>query len=222
VTLSVVIPTLNEADRVAGCIGSAAEAGVEVLVVDGGSQDGTPDRARAAGALVIPAPAGRARQLAVGAREAHGDTVLFLHADTTLPRGWSQAVRGALDDPRVVGGAFRFRFDERSPALRVIEWGARLRGALLRLPYGDQGLFLRRAVLEEMGGVPQAPIMEDLDLVRAMRRRGRVALLRLPATTSARVYRARGTWRTWLRNLLAAVAWGLGFERERIAAWYRR
>ena len=105
------------------------------------------------------------------------------------------SVRAALADPRVVGGAFRLRFESRSPALRLIEWGARLRVALWRLPYGDQALFVRRSVLEELGGVPQAPIMEDLDLVRSLQRRGRIACLPLAVTTSARRYRAHGTLR---------------------------
>ena len=99
----------------------------------------------------------------------------------------------ALADPGVVGGAFRLRFEPRPLALRLVEWGTRLRVALLRMPYGDQALFVRRAVLESLGGVPQAPILEDLDLVRALKRRGRIACLSLPVTTSARRYRsARG------------------------------
>jgi len=131
-------------------------------------------------------------------------------------------VRAALRDPDCVGGAFRFRFDERTPALRFVEWGARLRGALLTLPYGDQALFVRRATLEAIGGVPQVPVMEDLDLVREMKRRGRVVLLELEAVTSARRYRARGALRTWLRHSAAAAAWALGVDRARVAAWVRR
>jgi rSAM/selenodomain-associated transferase 2 len=197
VKLSVVIPTLNEADRIAESVASAASDAVEVLVVDGGSHDGTPERARTAGATVLDAAPGRARQLGVGASATRGDVILFLHADTKLPPGWDAAVRGAVADDAVVGGAFRFRFDARGPLLRVIEWGAWLRVRLFGLPYGDQALFVPRSTLEAMGGVPQAPIMEDLDLVREM-------------------------MRTMGRNWLAAVAWLVGLERERIAAWYRR
>ena len=131
-------------------------------------------------------------------------------------------MRSALADPGVVGGAFRLRFEARSPALRLIEWGTRLRVALLRMPYGDQALFARRAVLESLGGIPQVEIMEDLDLVRALKRRGRIACLALPATTSARRYRAGGALRTMLRNWAAVLGWWLGLPRERIAAWVRR
>jgi hypothetical protein len=130
-------------------------------------------------------------------------------------------VRGALADPGVVGGAFRLRFDEAGLGLRFVEWGARLRVALFRLPYGDQALFVRRGVLEAIGGVPQVPIMEDLDLVREMRRRGRLVLLALPVATSPRRYRERGLWRTTARNSLAALAWALHVDRARVAAWYR-
>lgn len=217
-----VIPALDEEGQIAGAIESATAPGVEILVVDGGSSDATAECARAAGAAVVASPPGRARQLGVGARESRGRIIVFLHADTRLPEGFSGEVRRALADPRVAGGAFRLRFDERGPALRCVEWGARTRAALFRLPYGDQALFVRRDVLEAIGGVPQVPVMEDLDLVAALRRRGRLALLDRPAVSSARRYRARGVWRTVLVHGLAALGWRLGVDRERLAAWLRR
>ena len=222
VTLSVVIPALDEADQIAAAIDSARAPGVEVLVVDGGSADATRERALAAGARVVGGPLGRAAQLAAGVDATHGDAIVFLHADTRLPPGWDSAVRSALRDARTIGGAFRFRFDQRSWALRFIEWGAQLRVAIFGFPYGDQALFVRRQTLEEVGGVPQVPIMEDLDLVRAMRRCGRLARLDQHATTSARRYRAGGALRTMLRNWLAVAAWLLGIDRSRIADWYAR
>jgi len=222
VKLSVVIPALDEADRIAGAVASVAAGADEIFVVDGGSSDGTLERVRTAGAQVLPSSPGRARQLGVGAEAASGDVVLFLHADTRLAEGWDRAVRRALVDPGVAGGAFRFRLDDRSLRLRWLEWGTWLRVALLSLPYGDQALFVRRGVLDAIGGVPQVPIMEDLDLVMQMRRHGRLARLSLPATTSARRYREAGALRTALRHLVAASAWALGRDRERIAAWVRR
>lgn len=222
VKIAVVIPTLNEAEQIVGAIASATAPDVEVLVVDGGSVDGTRERAAAAGARVSTSLAGRARQLAVGVRETRSDAIVFLHADTRLPPGFAPAICASLADPRVVVGAFRFRFDENRFGLRLVEWGARLRAAVLRLPYGDQVLFVRRATLEAIGGVPQTPIMEDLDLVQALRRSGRLSLLSLPATTSARRYRRAGVLRTVFRNLAAAVAWRLHIDRERVSAWYRR
>jgi len=243
----VVIPAVDEEDAIEAAIASArgscvssrareaprggsssdpvAEVALdpkEVIVVDGGSRDRTAERARAAGARVLAAPRGRARQLEAGWRASGADVVLFLHADTLLPAGWSTAVQSALADPRVAGGAFALRFDRRSFALRIIEWGARLRVALLGLPYGDQALFVRRDALEAVGGVPPVPILEDVDLVRALRRRGRLAMLALPVTSSARRYQRGGVARTWWRNALALAAWRLGVDRERLAAWYAR
>jgi rSAM/selenodomain-associated transferase 2 len=222
VRLSVVIPALDEAEGIAEAVASARAPDVEVLVVDGGSSDGTVERAAAAGARVLRAARGRARQLDAGARAASGDALLFLHADTRLPAGWAEAVRAALADPRAVGGAFRLRFDRRTRALRLIERTARLRARWLGLPYGDQALFVRRAALDAVGGVPQVPILEDLDLVRALKRRGRLALLPLDAVTSARRHLAKGPLRTSLRHLAIALAGLLGVDRARVAAWARR
>jgi len=227
VPVSVVIPALDEADRIGAAVASAREPGVEVLVVDGGSRDATGARARAAGARVVASPAGRARQLATGVEAATGEILVFLHADSRLPAGFAAAVEGALSDPSVAGGAFRFRFEREADgrlaaALRVVEWGARLRVALFALPYGDQGLFCRRVTLAAAGGIPQVPIMEDLDLVRAWKRIGRVVTLALAVETSPRRYQGRGPLRTMLRNWGAALAFCAGADRVRVAAWYRR
>lgn len=195
---------------------------IEVVVVDGGSRDATAARARAAGARVLTAAGGRAPQLDAGWRASRGDAVLFLHADSRLPEGWAAAVCAALADPQVAVGAFQLRFDPCPPALAVIEWGARRRARWFGLPYGDQALFARRADLEAIGGIPTVPIFEDLDLVRALRRRGRLALLPLDVATSSRRYLRRGVLRTWARHALALGAWRLGLDRGRVAAWVRR
>jgi rSAM/selenodomain-associated transferase 2 len=231
VKLSVVIPALDEAERIETAIRGAFDApfdappmdeNLEVIVVDGGSSDATARIAAAAGARVLVCERGRARQLAAGVRASSGEVVLLLHADTRLPRGWRTAVRDALRDERVVGGAFRLRFDERSPVFRFIEWGARWRVRLWRIPYGDQALFVRRRALDAIGGIPAVPVMEDLDLVSRLKRTGRIALLAAPVVTSARRYRAGGPLRTMLRHWVAAAAWSLGVDRERIAQWAGR
>jgi rSAM/selenodomain-associated transferase 2 len=250
VKLSVVIPTLDEAERIETAVRGAfdapldiapdeasadpgipalsdpisgpAAAGLEVIVVDGGSSDATAQLAAAAGARVVPCERGRARQLRTGVRASGGDVLVLLHADTRLPRGWRMAVCEAMRDERVVGGAFRLRFDDRSRVFRFIEFGACLRVALWRLPYGDQALFVRRRTLEAIGGIPEVPVMEDLDLVQRLKREGRLALLSAPVVTSARRYRAGGPLRTMLRHWLVATAWALGVDRQRIAQWAGR
>jgi rSAM/selenodomain-associated transferase 2 len=202
---------------------SGGDLVVDVWVVDGGSGDATVARAQQAGARVIVSESGRAAQLQRGVEESDGDVVLFLHADTRLPPGWGAAVRRILDDPAVCGGAFRFRFESpRDWRLKLIEGGANWRARWLGMPYGDQAIFVRRQVLQRLGGVPQAPLMEDLDLVRGMKRQGRLGLASESIETSARRYQAAGPLRTAIRHAVAALAWGVGIDRERIAGWYRR
>jgi rSAM/selenodomain-associated transferase 2 len=233
VRIAVVIPALDEADRIEAAIAStrpnvAPETGtrifeseIDIVVADGGSRDRTADRARAAGARVVTAPRGRALQLEHGWRATEGEVVLFLHADTELPAGWATHVRDALADPRVAGGAFRLSFRERSLGLAIVAWGANLRSRWAGLPYGDQALFARREALAACGGVPPVAIAEDLDLVRALAREGRIELVDAAVVTSARRYLAGGVLRTWWRHAIALVAWRLGVDRAWIARWVR-
>jgi rSAM/selenodomain-associated transferase 2 len=229
VKIAVVIPALCEAESIQSAVHSARAPEVEVLVVDGGSRDATRERARDAGARVLESAAGRARQLAAGVRGTDADVLLFLHADTRLPPGWAPAVRAALADPAVAGGAFAFRFGPAPGAsawarlvLRAVERGVATRVALLALPYGDQALFARREALERAGGVRETPIFEDLDLVAAIRRSGRLAALPLPVATSPRRYLEGGALRTFARHALALGAYYLGLDRARLAAWVGR
>lgn len=198
------------------------DPGPEVLVVDAGSRDGTAERARELGARVLTSPRGRARQLEAGWRASAGEVVVFLHADTRLEAGWEGALRGALADPGVVGGAFRLRFDAPGVVFRWVESIVSMRVRLFSLPYGDQAIFVRRSVLSAMGGVPAVEIMEDLDLVRELNRRGAVVALRPAAITSARRYCDRGLVGTLFRNALGLAAWRLGVGRTRIARWVGR
>ena len=216
-TISVVIPTLNEASRIVRAVESVIAPGVEVIVVDGGSQDETCRLARDAGARVLVSSRGRARQLRMGGEESSGSIVLFLHADTDLESRWQEGVLAALSDPACAGGAFAFRFAERGARERLIEASVALRLAIFRLPYGDQALFVRRSVLEQMGGMPIVPMMEDLDLVREIKRAGRLQLLPLVATTSSRRYADRGSVRTVLEHQVALLGWWLGWDRAAMA-----
>ena len=220
--IAVVIPALDEAEVIEKAVASASAGGVTIWVVDGGSRDSTRERARTAGAQVLESTRGRARQLQAGFLRSKGDVIVFLHADTLLPPGWEKAVRRALGDPETVGGAFRLAFDERGLRMRIVEIAARFRIWALSLPFGDQALFVRRRVLEEIGGIPDVPLMEDVDLVVAMKARGRLAMLDLPATTSARRYSGTGVGRTSISHFLALVGWRLNIDRERLAGWFGR
>ena len=222
-TISVVIPTLDEQEAIASALACTLEEGVERVVVDGGSADGTRERARALGAeRVLHSPPGRAVQMDAGWRASSGSIVLFLHADTRLETGWAAAVRQLLERDSVAGGAFRLQLDSGRAVYRVLECGVALRCRLGGPPYGDQALFARREVLEESGGFDPVPMFEDLDLVRAIRAAGRLVVLPLRASTSTRRYDRRGPLRTVARNLAAIGAYLLSIDRERVARWYRR
>jgi rSAM/selenodomain-associated transferase 2 len=216
-TLSVVILALNEEPFVASAVRSVRDD-AEVIVVDGGSADGTGAEAAAAGATVIASERGRGAQLAAGARAAGGEWLVFLHADTRLEAGWADALRTL--PPRVVGGAFRFALDPSRPAYRWLEAGVALRCRLFRLPYGDQGLFARREAYSRIGGFRPLPLMEDVDFVRRLRRAGPLAFPAVRAFTSARRFERRGMLATSLRNLWLLGLYSAGQTPARLARLY--
>lgn len=217
--LSIIIPVLNEAGRIAEAIASVRRySDAEILVVDGGSTDETPRIAAALGANVLRAPPQRAAQMNLGAARARGRLFLFLHADTRLPFGWPRDVARFDASTDAAGLAFSLAFDAATPSLRLIEWGANTRSRLLGLPYGDQGLLVRREVFEQLGGFAPMPAMEDYEFVRRLRKLGTVMVSRLPAVTSARRWLRRGIWRTTLRHQVVIAAYHLGLSPERVAA----
>jgi glycosyltransferase involved in cell wall biosynthesis len=222
-TISVVIPALDAQTALRRSLVCTRVPGVERIVVDGGSSDGTPEAARflKADRVVLSAP-GRAHQLQAGYRAARGDVILFLDPDTRLEEGWPEAIARALDDPQVGGGAFRLRFESKRGVYRVIEWAARVRCRILKMPYRDQPLFVRRKLLAEIGGVPQTPIFADMDLAREIRDHGRLALLPECAWTTARGYETDGVFRTLRRSTLAFLGYVVDFDRERVARWYAK
>jgi rSAM/selenodomain-associated transferase 2 len=202
--LSVVIPALNEAANIETAIQSARCDDCEIIVVDGGSRDRTAACAQAAGARVIPAPMGRALQQNRGARKAGGKVLLFLHADSRLPADYCPHLFETLMDSRTVAGAFQFKTDLSNWSMRLIEKAARIRSAWFQMPYGDQGIFLHKALFDRIGGFTPVPIAEDLFLVRRLAQIGRIGLAPMPVVTSGRRWRTIGVWRATLINYLIA------------------
>jgi hypothetical protein len=221
--ISVVIPAVNEAQYITATLQSAQRGQPrEILVVDGGSADDTVPLARAAGARVIHSKLGRARQMNAGAAQATGNTLVFLHADTLLPADYPGVVAGTLRESTVAAGAFRFRMGGNLAGQWLIEWTANLRSRWRQTPYGDQALFLRRSLFEEVGGFADLPIMEDCEIVRRLRKRGRVVTASAAATTSGRRWRRLGLFRTTTINKLVILGYLCGMSPDRLAAFYRR
>jgi rSAM/selenodomain-associated transferase 2/rSAM/selenodomain-associated transferase 1 len=220
--VSVIIPALNEAAKITDTLESVnAGRPHEVILVDGGSTDGTPDIAKQLGALILKSPPGRARQMNAGAASATGEILLFLHADTQLPPDWIQPVTRSLQKPGVAAGAFRFKISGTFPGKSLVEGTTNWRSRRLQNPYGDQGVFMRRALFEALGGYADMPIMEDFDLVRRLRRRGRVDTLEEAATTSGRRWQALGVFRTTLVNHAVVTGYHLGVSPAKLARLYR-
>lgn len=223
IRLTVVIPTLNEQERIESLVADlCGRKGVEVVVSDGGSEDGTVDAARAAGAVTVASGRGRARQMNAGAARAGGEAILFLHADSRLPEGFDGLVERALEDEETAGGAFSFALDEDTPFFRFITMTANFRSARMGIVFGDQAIFARTGTFREVGGYPEQPLMEDYELIRRLRKRGRIALLEPPVTTSSRRWREVGPLRNTLLNVFVTWAYVLGVSPERLRGWYGR
>lgn len=221
--LSVVVPALDEAANLARLLPDLWRAwpDIEIIVVDGGSRDGTPDVVRGqAGVRLLEGARGRARQMNAGARQAGGDVLLFLHADTRLPDGAPGAIAAALADPAVVGGRFDVRFESRRRVLGVVAWLMNARSRATSICTGDQAIFVRRAAFEAVGGYPDIALMEDIELCRRLKARGRLAALRARVTTSARKWEREGPLRTiglmWTLRLL----YFCGVAPARLHRWY--
>ncbi|MBL7076146.1 MAG: TIGR04283 family arsenosugar biosynthesis glycosyltransferase [Kiritimatiellae bacterium] len=219
--MSVVIPAWNEAERIGATIDRIRSDAHEVIVVDGGSRDGTRTVAYGKGARVLSAPPNRACQMNVGAQAATGNVLLFLHADTLLPDRFAIDVQQTLLR-KVIAGAFRFRLEGERLAWRVVEWGTLWRFRLCRLPCGDQAIFLRTERFRAMGGFAVTPLMEDFELMCRLRNCGRIRLARRAAVTSARRWIRLGVFRTTLINQLIVLGYRLGVSPDRLASLYRR
>jgi rSAM/selenodomain-associated transferase 2 len=212
------VPVLNEAAGIRAALEALAPlraAGHEVIVVDGGSVDGTPGLARALCDRLVAAPRGRGAQMNAGAREATGNVLLFLHADTCCPPDAAEAIAQAIDDH--AWGRFDVEIEGRHPLLKVIGWSMNLRSRLTGIATGDQAIFVRR---EAFPGFEDIPLMEDIAFSKIMKRRGAPARLRSRVRTSGRRWESRGVLRTVLLMWRLRALYWLGIKPERLVRQY--
>jgi rSAM/selenodomain-associated transferase 2 len=223
-TISVIIPAINEQARIGPAVQAAWAAGAtEVLVVDGGSQDDTAPRARRSGGRVIRSPAGRAIQQNAGAAVARGQVLLFQHADCRLGGDClRQVVRSMDEQPCAVAGAFCQQIDPLSRIHRVLARGNAARVRWLGLAYGDQGIFVRREVFRQVGGFAEVPLMEDVILMRTLRRWGPPLLLPGPLHVSSRRWQQQGVLRQTARNWCLLAGFFCGVPPAKLQRFYPR
>jgi rSAM/selenodomain-associated transferase 2 len=221
---AIIVPILNEADTLPSLLDYLQywqHRGAEVVIADGGSSDASADMAREQGFTVIPAPRGRARQMNTGARASQARHLLFLHADTRLPTGADQRIRSALGDKSLAWGRFDVRIEGCSKMLPVIAWFMNRRSRLTGIATGDQALFMTRQAFDKVGGFPDQPLMEDVEISRRLKQIAPPVCLPEKVTTSGRRWDTRGSWRTiWLMWQLRWTYWR-GTPAEQLAERYR-
>lgn len=219
--VSVIVPTLNEAAHLPTTLAHVhLMAGDELIVVDGGSTDQTVVLAQQYTPHVLHSAPGRATQMNCGAQQARGDILVFLHADTVLPPDGLDAVRAAVQ-AGAVGGAFRLMITPPTLVLRVVAWGTNLRARFGHLPYGDQALFMPRAVFEAIGGYEPVSFMEDVRMVQALRQHGNMVLLPQTVQTSGRRWQRDGVFYTTIRNTILITLYLWGVSPDKLRPWYR-
>ncbi len=223
IALSIIVPTLNEADGIVGHLAPLQplrQRGTEVIVVDGRSTDGTVALAAPWVNVVVPGQRGRAAQMNAGARLARGNVLLFLHADTKLPESADLLIAQACGDEGRVWGRFDIAIEALHPLLRVVAWSMNWRSRLTGIATGDQAMFVRRRAFETVGGFPELPLMEDIALSRKLKSIGRPRCLRERAITSGRRWEKRGVLRTILLMWRLRAGYWLGADPGRLAQAY--
>jgi len=223
--LSIIVPCLNEAQEIAGSLAALAPLrthGAEVIVVDGGSNDGTAGRAASLADLVITAPRGRASQMNAGAARARGEILLFLHADTRLPDSAGALIVDGLKRTRRGWGRFDVSIDGRHPLLRLVEAFMNLRSRLTGIATGDQAIFVTRSLFTAAGGYPEIALMEDIAMSKRLKGFGPPLCLKHRLTASARRWEKHGVLRTILLMWRLRLAYWLGADPAKLAVRYDR
>lgn len=219
--ISIIVPALSEAKHIGRTLAALQPLrgrGCEVIVVDGGSRDQTVSIAEPLADAVLLSPPGRAAQMSAGARHAAHPILWFLHADTLVPPDAGRAIQRAVEQHR--WGRFNVTLSGSHPLFRLIEKMINLRSCLSGIATGDQGIFVRRELFENIGGMPNLPLMEDVELSRRLKRHGRPACLRDTLLTSSRRWEQRGILRTILLMWWLRAAYALGVSPSRLAGWY--
>jgi rSAM/selenodomain-associated transferase 2 len=221
--ISIIIPVLNEAEIIQSILNELQQyTRVEIIVVDGGSQDNTIAAARQTGVKVISVPQkGRAAQMNAGANIARADILLFLHVDTKLPSNFVELVIKTLEPANVVAGAFELAIDGEAGSLRWIELLVKMRSHLFSLPYGDQAIFVYKKAFINSGGFADLAIMEDFEFIKRIGKRGKIAIAPATVTTSARRWQKLGVWKTTLINQTVIAGYYLGISTIKLSNFYR-
>ncbi|MEP7063027.1 MAG: TIGR04283 family arsenosugar biosynthesis glycosyltransferase [Betaproteobacteria bacterium] len=222
-TLSIVVPTLNEAAGIVEhlvALQGLRRGGTEVIVVDGGSTDGTPALAAPWADAIVSGIPGRAVQMNLGASHAGGSLLLFLHADTRLPESADSLIAEGLADEGRTWGRFDVTIEAAHPLLRVVAWSMNWRSRLTGIATGDQAIFARRSAFEQAGGFPELPLMEDIALSRSLKRIGHPLCLRERVTTSGRRWEQHGVLRTIMLMWRLRAGYWLGVDPGRLATAY--
>lgn len=223
--ISVIIPALNEGDHIAGCIKAlkAEDCGCEIIIADGGSTDRTKEVAAGfQGVKVISTEKGRGNQMNAGAAEAKGEVLLFLHADTILEEGWATDLLSLFENDSISGGAFTFSIQLPAWKYRLVEAWVKLRFKLCSMPYGDQAIFVRKSTFDEIGGYSNIPLMEDVDLIKRLKKLGPIRMLDKKAITSERRWIKKGLIRTMATNQIIMLLYKLGVNPFKLARIYYR
>jgi rSAM/selenodomain-associated transferase 2 len=224
--LSLIMPVLNEAESINSTIRHIRELDgdgtVEIILVDGDPEGSTIGAIKDDGVRTAVAEKGRGRQMNRGAALATGDVLLFLHADTLLPSNAFSLIRSTLHDKRCVGGAFDLGFNTKRRIFKITESYVFLRTRLTKIPFGDQAIFIRRTYFETIGGYRDIPIMEDVELMRRIRKRAdAICIIPEKVRTSVRRYEQDGILYCTLRNWLLQISYALGVLPERLVKWYK-